>query len=375
MNRLVRSYLIPAAVFQAVVFGGAYGTGREIVEYITRYGGIGGIWAMLLVALIWGSVLALSFECARIMRTYDYRRFIRALIGRGWIAYELLFAMTLLLVLAVNASAAGLVLEKTFAIPYAAGVIVLVCFAAALSYMGRAFVEKSMLFCVSSLVLVLAIYLVVLLQSKGIGPISGSVDSPPIVAALGSGFQYALYNLGIVPVLIYCAEGIDRRSDAFASGLFTGSIGVVPALVFHVTFVGDIPEIFDVELPTYWMIEGLGREWLLALYVIVLFAMIIQTAVGVLQGLNERLDSWFRERKGRPLSARAHAGVAVVFMLAGIALAQIGIIALIARGYGMLAWGYLLIFVVPLFSLGLYRVASGRACDTELPDQAQTTQA
>ena len=36
-------YVIPGCVFQSVMVGGGYGTGREVVEYFTRFGFYGGI--------------------------------------------------------------------------------------------------------------------------------------------------------------------------------------------------------------------------------------------------------------------------------------------------------------------------------------------
>ena len=40
---LPRVVLIPSAVFLSAIFGGAYGSGREVVEFMTRYGPIGGL--------------------------------------------------------------------------------------------------------------------------------------------------------------------------------------------------------------------------------------------------------------------------------------------------------------------------------------------
>ena len=43
MNRLFHIYVVPAAVFVSVVMGGGYGTGREVIEFFTRYGLLGGL--------------------------------------------------------------------------------------------------------------------------------------------------------------------------------------------------------------------------------------------------------------------------------------------------------------------------------------------
>ena len=41
--RFLRVYVVPGAVFQSVMVGGGYGTGREIVEYFTTFGSLGGL--------------------------------------------------------------------------------------------------------------------------------------------------------------------------------------------------------------------------------------------------------------------------------------------------------------------------------------------
>src|SRR5688500_5203476 len=105
--RIWRVYVIPAAVFQSVMIGGGYGTGREIVEFFTRFGVFGGLCGLTLTAVCFAALLGVSYECARRMQAYDYRRFFRELLGRGWVAFELLYLAMFALVLAVVTAAAG----------------------------------------------------------------------------------------------------------------------------------------------------------------------------------------------------------------------------------------------------------------------------
>jgi uncharacterized membrane protein YkvI len=46
-------------------------------------------------------------------------------------------------------------------------------------------------------------------------------------------------------------------------------------------------------------------------------------------------------------------------MLASLGLAQVGIVDLVARGYGTLAWGFLLVYTLPVLTLGVARIARG----------------
>ena len=52
------------------------------------------------------------------------------------------------------------------------------------------------------------------------------------------------------------------------------------------------------------------------------------------------------------------AGVSTGLLLITPALSSLGLVALVAAGYGSLAVVYLLSFTVPLFTLGVYRVAA-----------------
>jgi uncharacterized membrane protein YkvI len=46
----------------------------------------------------------------------------------------------------------------------------------------------------------------------------------------------------------------------------------------------------------------------------------------------------------------------VCAILVSAGLSFWGITNLIAKGYGMMAWGFLIVYVVPLMTIGVYRV-------------------
>jgi uncharacterized membrane protein YkvI len=355
-SRFMRVIVIPAAVFQAVIFGGAYGTGREIAEFISVLGPIGGLLALAVAGLGWGLTIALSFELARLGKTYEYRGFLKSLVGPGWIAFEILFLLSLLIVLAVNGSAAGTVLNDQFGIPPLVGVGMLFAAVVALNYFGRTFLQDSMSVCMIALCLVLVIYSVMTFiqfhDSIGLAFSESSVTGN----WLGQGLQFMLYTTAVIPVLLYSARDIESRGEAMASGFTAGFLGVFPALVFHMTFMAAYPTSLEQALPTYWMIGQLASPWLMGIYILVLFAMIIQTCAGLLQGVNERLDAWLMEARGRKCDPLTHAVVAGGGLVVSLILASFGITALVAKGYGNLAWGYLLIYVIPLVTVGVFKI-------------------
>ena len=355
-SRFFKVVVIPAAVFQSVIFGGAYGTGREIAEFISVFGPNGGLLAVLVLVLGFGLTNFLSFELARIYRTYDYRGFLRLLTGRAWITFEFLFLLALLVVLAVNGSAAASVLNDQWGVPSLIGAGLLFAGTVALNYFGRTLLQESMAVCMFALSAVLVIFCVLTFVQYHESIATAFRDAPSRGNWLVGGLQYALYTVAVIPALLYSARDINTRGEAFVSAFTAGAFGALPALVFHLTFMAAYPESLDQALPTYWMIGKLDRPWLMYVYIIVLFAMIIQTVAGLLQGVNERLDAWSMERRGCKCDPRTHALVAGGALTASMALASFGIADLVAKGYGNLAWGFLVVYMIPLLTVGVYKI-------------------
>jgi uncharacterized membrane protein YkvI len=348
--------LVPAAVFQSVIVGGAYGTGREIAEFISRFGPWGGVGVIALVALGFGLVLGVSFELARTTRTFDYRSFLKALLGPLWIVYEILFGILLLIVLAVTGAAAGTVLGDFFDVPDMLGTGLMLCAVIVLAWAGRRLVEITL---TAGAVLLTAVICVFCWQVWQLRATEIAAAFREVAAPEGwvqSAFVFILYNSALAPVLLYVAAPLASRFEAFSAGIAAGIAGVLPALLFHIAFMGAWPEVTEQDIPTYWLMQQIGQPWLLTLYVCVLCMTIIQTGVGVLQGVNERLDNWWRERHGHGFSAVQHALAAGAAVLLSLLLAKLGIVKLVAQGYGTLAWGFLCIYTLPVLTLGLYRI-------------------
>jgi len=106
------------------------------------------------------------------------------------------------------------------------------------------------------------------------------------------------------------------------------------------------------------MIGKLGLTSLLILYTVMLFGTFIETGAGILQGINERIDCYLAEARNSSLNPIYRAAIAVTAILVSAGLSLIGITDLIAKGYGTMAWGFLLIYVLPLMTFGVYRLSS-----------------
>ena len=356
LQHFFRVYIIPGAVFQSVMVGGGYGTGREIVEYFTRFGPGGGLLAFCITGVFIWAVLAASFEFARCFGVYDYRSFFKKLLGKGWILYEILFIITALIVLAVVASATGEMLADRFGLPAYAGLtLILVCIAVLL-FFGREWVTRVLTFWSLVLYTVFFIYAVLAFSQTG-DAIRASFEQPAVVSGWAlSGLKYAMYNLAVVPAILFAARDINTRQEAMGSGLAGALICLIPGLLFHISFSGAYPEILQEEIPLYGMIDRLGAELLLLAYILVLLGTFIETGAGYVQGINERIDTYFEEANRPPLGKVWRASLGIVGILVSAGLATAGIVALIAQGYGAISWGFLAVYVAPLLTIGILKI-------------------
>ncbi|MDH4107917.1 MAG: hypothetical protein OEW35_06355 [Gammaproteobacteria bacterium] len=354
MNRFIRVYLLPGAVMQSVMIGGAYATGREIAEFFTQYGMGGGTLGLAVAAVCIALVFALSLDVARRFQVFDYRRFARVLLGRAWFLYEIVAITLILLVVAVIAAASGRILADEFGLPVTLGGAAMLVGVVALVFFGRSWVTTILAFWSILLYVVFLSYLV-----------SAFVWFDPTDAArefvardgwLLSGLQYAFYNVSAIPVVLYSAMAIETRREAITAGIVGALIAVLPALMLHLSFAVDYPGIVGSELPVYDLLARLDLGLLKFCYLLVIFGTFIETGAGSIQGIVERIEGALFEKRGTGLGRREHALIAAGIVLAAIALSLVGIIALVAEGYGAIAWGFLLFYITPLLTVGVYRL-------------------
>ena len=68
------------------------------------------------------------------------------------------------------------------------------------------------------------------------------------------------------------------------------------------------------------------------------------------------------------MARAARPALALGFLLSGTLLAGVGLVDLIARGYGTLTWVFLLVYVLPVLTLGVRRLLqSGESLSTGAP--------
>jgi uncharacterized membrane protein YkvI len=352
-----RRLLLPGFVFQSVVIAGGYGTGRELAEFFLSHGPRAGLMGMVLVSMvIWSAVSMATYEFARVFRAYDYRTFFQHLLGRGWILYEVCYALLLLVILAVIAAASGTILEETFGLPYAVGAMAIMAAVGLLVFRGSVTIER--FFALWSFLLygVFLVFLIWCVASWGDASLSNLSEPSGSRSWIRGGVAYAAYNLGVIPAILFAIRHAESRRDTLVSGALAGPIAMIPGVLFYLAMAGQYPEILDRPVPANMMLDLLGSRGFQIAFQVVLFGTLIETGTGLIHAVNERVAAGFHAQ-GLEMPALARPLVAVGLLIAGVILSKVGLIALIARGYGTLTWAFLIVFVIPILTLGIWKIS------------------
>ena len=352
-------FLLPGLAFKAVVIGGGYATGRELAEFFIPSGPWGGLLGMILAMLIWSAVCALTYAFAHMTGAYDYRSFFRGLLGRFWIIFEAAWLMLLVLILAVVAAAAGEIGAALFGWPGWIGTLILSAAIVGVTAYGTEAAARLFRYSSTLIYVVYALFLVLALASFGdlIGPqLARPVRSDGWAVA---GVTYASYNVVAAVAILPFLRRLTSRRDAVIAGLLSGPLAMLPAILFFLCMAAFYPAIGAEALPSDFLLRRIGLAWFHLLFQLMIFCALLETGIGIVNAFHERIaNSSGQDRLS--LNVRFLIG-AVLVLGSAFAASAIGLVALIARGYGAFGWIMLGLFVLPLMTIGLWRLT--RAAD------------
>lgn len=349
-------FVLPGFAFKAVVIGGGYATGRELAEFFIGSGPAGGVQGLVLAMAIWSGVCALTYMLAYVLRAYDYQTFFKALLGPFWILFEIAYVLLLILILAVIAAAAGTIGTTVLGLPEWVGTAALLGAIVGTTTSGTEGAERLFKYSSIALYVVYALFVVLAFSSFGdrIGP--QLARDVPTDGWLVGGVTYASYNVIAAVAILPFLRHLTSRRDALIAGLASGPLAMAPALLFFLAMVAFYPEIGDEALPSDFLLRQIDLGWFHILFQTMIFAALLETGVGIVNGLNERIAA-ARSRRGAPLSTRARFAISAVLVIGcGLTASRFGLVTLIAQGYGAFGYIMLAIFVLPLATIGVVRL-------------------
>src|SRR5690606_15366073 len=315
---------------------------------------------------VWSAVLMVSFELARVARAYDYRSFFKILLGRAWFVFEIGYVLLMIIILAVMGAAAGEIVHSLFGLPRLVGSLGMTLATAAMLFCGSNMIERFLTLSVGYLYLVYFVFIVWSVLAFG-DRIGANFATEPVGGGwFRSGLTYAGYNVATIPAVLFCIRHLSHRREALVAGAIAGPLGMLPGVVFYIAMMGWYHEIGDVALPSAFLLAKLQAPWFEWVFQLAVMLTLVDTGVALLHAINERVATSWEERK-RPMPRALRPAIAIGVMLAAVyAASAVGLIDLIAQGYGTLTWVFLAIYVLPLMTWGVWllwrrpdRIAAG----------------
>lgn len=355
-------WVLPGLAFKAAVIGGGYATGRELAEYFIPSGPQGGMLAILTAMACWSLVCALTFALAHAARSFDYRSFFAVLLGRFAFVFELAYLVFMVLILAVFGAASGEIFAALLGWPKLMGTLLLMVGIGVFTAYGNATVEALFKWVSVFLYGIYAVFVLIVLADFGDRALAALSTPQPTTGWLQGGLTYAGYNIvGAVIVLPLVRHFLDRR-DAMIAGVLSGPLAMLPGLLFFLCMLAWYPQIGAEALPSDFILRQLDMPVFQVLFQVMIFSALLESGTAVVHASNERIAYAWRSRRGATPGKRVRLAIASVLLVGSIFIAErVGLVALIAQGYRGLAYLFLAVYVLPLLTIGVWRLRRGGA--------------
>lgn len=361
----VGKYLLPGIVLQSVMIGGGYATGREIVEYGAKFGAYG--WYAGLAILVGFSLVAvLCFELIRLYKVYDFKSFIQSIAGPLYHLFDVVYALFMVIILAVMASATGNVVKEMFGVSHWVGIIGIMVVAGLLNYAGEKVISYFETFGTVALYAGYICFatLVISTHTENIATVLATGDhsytpDATVGLAMWTGMLYMAMNLVVYPACFFTVKKQTHRRESVISGVLAGVLTTIPWFLTYFAVMGFYPMADIVSAPVPWMamMQASGApQWFLFVFSFVMGWTLVETATGMIHALLARVDTGLAEKGKAPLAKKSRGFVTVAILGAAIFCAQFGIVDLIAKGYMALAYAFMVLFLLPLLTVGVYKI-------------------
>lgn len=367
-------FVLPGIILQSVMIGGGYATGREIVEYGAKYGALG--WLSGLGTFLGFAVIAaLTYELIRLTKAYDFKTFMKTIGGPLWIVFDIVYLLFMVVIIAVMASATGNIVEQTLGLNYWVGVVAITVVVAILNFYGSRLIERFETLGTVALYAGYIIFAILVIGTfgKNISTVFANHDTSFIGGsvsagkALWSGVLYCAYNLVVMPATFFTIERQTRRVESVVSGIIGGVLATIPWFLtyFAVMCFYPNPDVLGASVPWLAMMQGTAGPVVIAIFGIVMGWTLIETSTGIIHAALERVNNGLKEAHKPPMTGKQQAILTIIVLVGSMVLSKVGIIDLIATVYNALSYAFLAIYVLPLITVGVYKIFKLRKAEKE----------
>ena len=332
-------------------FGGGFASGAQLKSYFIRYG-IYCLFTCIGAQAICAVYNAYIAYFAKKHGTYDYRSFNNAFYGKFSKIFsplfEIVYIFVLLVVPAVAFSTGGSTLNTLTGVPY------MLCTA-----IVRKVATLLSILIVAGLLVVFIPNIIVQWDSVTAGIASLNAVDMPIGPALWSMLVYAAFQIASSPAIhSQHSEALQEPKDSvmtYVIGFIVNSVMIFISTIGLMAIV-TTQEYADASMPVLVLIQnGVGGKILLPILSILIILGSVSTAVNMVSAGTARVCNMIDpnyDPDGKP-TAKVIV-TTLVLCLVGFGVAQFGLLPLVNKGYGALAYLTFPVIMIPYIVHAIY---------------------
>lgn len=359
-------------------FGGGFASGAQLYQYFINYG----IWT-LITPIVAQGLLTLFFwyglTYAYNNKLYDYRSFSNSFYGRfsGIFSnlYEATYIFLICLAPAVAFATGGATLKMLTGIPYIICTLVIGIAIFLIALFGTSVVRKAAstlsVLIIAGLVIVLVPNIIaqsdqisesIAKLSQGVLPL-GSAQSGSFGSALWRAVVYFVFQLASIGLMYQHVKPVTDKKQLNLSMLYMFLINTVCMVlaVFGMLAIAYHPDIPHTSVPMLLMVQtGVGSSVFTPIISLLIILGSVSTGVNMIAGLVTRIvDAMERGREKKERATGSHlkrsAIISFLLTLATFAIAQFGLIPLVAKGYAYLGYATMIAVGIPFVIHFVYK--------------------
>ena len=354
-----------ALVWFATHVGGGFASGASHYSYFINYG----FWSLILAPLSLATIAFVywwGWRHARIAGTYDYRTFNDSFYGKYAPVMSNLYEVLIVFVVVIGcgvafATGSSLIAELT-GMPYlaASGIIGALIFAVCI-FGTNAVRRASAVLSALMIIALLLIYVPAIAThtaelSSILAGMRAQASPAGFLTALGGAFMYAVYQASDVAIYVQHVRPL-HEVRSVGKALFISffiNLAFFMLTLFGLMTVAGTPELAATSVPILAVIDGLpGAAGLKVAATALISVACISTAVTFISGMVKRLCVCFESRgaveaaEDRNRPTRMGILFTALCTLFCFGVAQFGLLALVQKGYSLLAYMAIPVVTVP----------------------------
>ena len=180
-----------------------------------------------------------------------------------------------------------------------------------------------------------------------------------IIPVLWIGVIYVADYLCVYPAPMGSLKRQEARKQCVVSGLLAGVLMTIPWFLTYFSLMSFYPseEVLGAQIPWLVMMISIDAPAICSVaFGVVMGWSLFETSSGVIHALLGRINVGLAEINKKELDSKKQAVITVVILVSACLMSKFGIIALIEKGYTAISYAFMVLYLVPILTIGVYKI-------------------